>query len=118
MPIHRSITRINRNENKYNAINICCCILLCYIIFSIFLSSIGLSGITIFCIIIGTTACGGCVLYICVTQLERERERERDIDEIIYDVDNVPTVTAYPLPDNYTDHVTLEAVVCDPDDSI
>tara|TARA_B100001063_G_C16253986_1_gene306667 strand:+ start:88 stop:444 length:357 start_codon:yes stop_codon:yes gene_type:complete len=118
MPIHRSITRINNTDNKYNAINLCCCILLLYIILSIILSDQGLNGITIFCIIIGITACGSCSFFICITHTQRELDREVQeitFDEIEY---GVPTVTAYPVPNNYTEQVTLEAVICQPEDSL
>ena len=122
MPIHRSITRINNTDNKYSVINLCCCILLCYVIFSIILSNNGVNGITIFFIIIGTSAVGGCGFYICVIRTERELELDlnSDIQEIIFDEiqDGVPTVTAYPLPDNYSPQRTVEAVICQPDDSL
>ena len=48
MPMHRSITRINRNENKNTVINVCCCILLFYIILSIILSRAKIHEIVIF----------------------------------------------------------------------
>ena len=131
MPIHRSITRINNTDNKYSVINLCCCILLCYVIFSIILSNNGVNGITIFFIIISTSAVGGCGFYICVIRTERELELDlnsdiqdiediEEIDVITFDelVNGVPTVTAYPLPDNYTPQRTVEAVICQPEDSL
>ena len=126
MPIHRSITRINNTDNKYSVINICCCILLCYIIISIILSNQGVNGITIFCIIIGITGCGGCSFFICITHTQRELDRqiERELDSEVQEIsfneieDGVPTVTAYPVPDSYTPQRTVEAVVCQPEDSL
>ena len=113
MPVHRSITRINNTENKYNALNLCCCICLFYIILSIILSSSGVNETIIVCIILTTFSSGGCIFYVCVTQIEREIER--DNHEINIETDNIPAITAYPIPENYTNHLTLDAVVCQPD---
>lgn len=117
MPFHRSITRINNTDNKYNVINVCCCILLCYIIISIIVSNQGVNRITIFFSITGTTVC---TCFICIRLSEREldieRERERERQEISFDNDLI--ITAYPVPNNYTEHITLEAVICQPEDSL
>ena len=118
MPVHRSITRINKNDNKINVLNICCCIILCYIIVSIILSNQGVKAITIFCILITTSSCCGCIFYVCIILPGRELDRE--VQTIVVDevVDDIPTLTAYPVPDNYNDDVTLEAVVCQPEGSL
>ena len=117
MPVHRSITRINNNDNKFNVVNIFCCILLSYIILSIILSNLGVKNITIFCIIITSAGCCGCIFYICI--IHSEREILRDIPTIHVDevVDDIPTLIAYPIPDNYNEEVTLEAVICQREDS-
>ncbi len=113
MPVHRSITRINNTENKYNALNLCCCICLFYIILSTILSSSGVNETIIVCIILTSACSGGCIFYVCVTQIEREIERDNHV--INTETDNIPTITAYPIPENYTNHITLDAVVCQPD---
>jgi hypothetical protein len=119
MPVHRSITRINNNNNnRFNVINIFCCILLSYIILSIILSNLGVKDITIFCIIITSAGCCGCIFYIFIEHSRREFDRQLN-DIVIQDaVDDIPTLTAYPIPDNYNEEVTLEAVICQPEDSL
>ena len=117
MPVHRSITRINNNDNKFNVVNIFCCILLSYIFLTIILSNLGVKHITIFCIIISSAGCCGCIFYTFIKHSARELDREvRGI--VIQDtVQDIPTITAYPIPENYNDEVTLEAVVCQREDS-
>ena len=105
--MHRSIIRINRNENKNNAINACCCILFFYIILSILLSRAGLNGITIFCIIIFTASSSTCIIYCCIKQSERETEMELE--------EEIPTIIAYPIPEDHEPSTLVEAVVCEPD---
>ncbi len=107
MPMHRSITRINRNENKNTVINVCCGILLFYIILSIILSRAGLNEITIFCIIIFTASSSTCIIYCCIKQSERETEMVLE--------EEIPTIIAYPIPDNHEPSTLVEAVVCEPE---
>ena len=107
MPMHRSIIRINRTESVPQVINVCCCIIFYYIIINIILSSAGLNGTTIFYVILFTSCCGCCIIYICIKQEESNTERDLDV---------IPTIIAYPIPENYQPSTVLEAVVvCEPE---
>ena len=117
MPVHRSITRINNNDNKFNVVNIFCYLFICYVITSFILSDLGVKNKIIFSILLTTTGCCGCIFYICI--IHSEREILRDIPTIHVDevVDDIPTLTAYPVPNNYNEEVSVEAVICQRDDS-
>ena len=106
MPMHRSITRINRNENKNTVINVCCGILLFYIILSIILSRAKVHEIVIFYIIIFTSCSSCCVFYCYINRAERDTELQ---------VDDIPTIIAYPIPDNHEPSILLESVICEPE---
>ena len=104
MPYHRSITRIHRNETKEITFNICCGIILLYIILSIVLSSQKINTGVIFLIIFCSFTCGTCIVYICVETCYIEDEES----------DNIPTITAYPISDNHEPFQDIVPVVCTP----
>lgn len=108
MPFHRSITRINRNQNKDAAINICCAIILAYVILSLVLSSYNIDSGTILLIICGTFGTGTCVICCCLTNPHTSYDIESE------NGDTIPTITAYPISENHDSVQDLVPVVCTP----
>ena len=108
MPIHRSITRVNRNENKESVFNICCGIILLYLILSLFLSSQKLNAGVIFLIIIGSFSCGTCIVCICIHSCYHDDDHEDSEEE------SIPTIAAYPIGDNEDNFHSMVPVVCTP----
>ena len=84
MPVHRSITRINNNENKDIAIHVCCGIILCFIFLSIILSNHNVDINTILLILIFLFLlcifCPFCVLfYKCHFNIDTDTDTDTDI---------------------------------------
>ena len=116
MPFHRSITRINRNQNNEAAINMCCAIVLAYIILSLVLSSFNLDSGTIFFIIIVTFGSGTCIICCCFryTNISYDIENENENDNENDNGESIPTITAYPIPVNREPFHHIVPVVCTP----
>ena len=114
MPIHRSITRVNRNENKESVFNICCGIILLYLILSLFLSSQKLNAGVIFLIIIGSFSCGTCIVCICIHTCYHDDRHEDSEDSEDSEEESIPTITAYPIGDNEDNFQSMVPVVCTP----
>ena len=108
MPYHRSITRINRNQNKDAAINICCAIILAYVILSLVLSSLNVDNGVIFFIVFGTFSTGTCVICCCLTNPHTSYDNESE------NGDTIPTITAYPISENHESFQDLVPVICTP----
>lgn len=114
MPYHRSITRINRNQNKDAAINICCAIVLAYVILSLLLTSLNVDSGTIFIIVFGTLSTGSCIICCCFryTNISYDIENENENDN--ENGETIPTITAYPIPVNHEPFHHIVPVVCTP----
>ena len=112
MPVHRSITRINNNENKDKAIHVCCGFILLFVFLSIILSNhkvdintiiLMLIFLFIFCMFLPF-----CIMfYKCYFNIETDTDTDTDSDD-------TPVVMARPIQqDSSSNIVTLDAVLCD-----
>lgn len=108
MPFHRSITRINRNQNKDAAINICCAIVLAYVVLSLVLNSLNVDSGVIFLIVFGTFSTGSCVICCCLTNPHTSYDIESE------NGDTIPTITAYPISESDNSFQDIVPVVCTP----
>lgn len=106
MPYHRSITRINRNQNKDAAINICCAIVLAYVILSLLLTSLNVDSGVIFLIVFSTFSTGSCVICCCLKNSPTSYDSENG--------ETIPTITAYPISESDNSFQDIVPVVCTP----
>ncbi len=111
MPVHRSITRINNNENKDKAIHVCCGIILLFVFLAFILShnkvdinTILLVLILFFILCIFFPFC--IMFYKCRFEIDADSDSDSDSDDTL-------VVSAEPvLEDSNSDIVTLDAIVC------
>lgn len=107
MPVHRSITRINNNENKDKAIHVCCGIILLFVFLAFILShnKVDINTILLVLILIFIL----CIFFLfCIMFYKCHFEINADSDS-----DDTLVVSAEPvLEDSNSDIVTLDAIVC------
>lgn len=114
MPVHRSITRINNNENRDTTIHVCCgFIILCFFL-SFVLSHNKVDTNTILIVLIFLffffIFCP-LFLFFCKCHFDIDIDTDTDTDS-----DDTPVVMARPIQqdsNNDNDIVTLDAVLCE-----
>ena len=123
MPIHRSITglnRNNRNNRRNTTFNICGGIILFYVLLSLILASNQVD--TSFILIINFITFSSGVLCVCICIRNYEYEDTLDVSSITYnnnDLSYIPTVTAYQITDSENDsenNTEIVPVICIPID--
>tara|TARA_B100001758_G_C18416996_1_gene621059 strand:+ start:13889 stop:14257 length:369 start_codon:yes stop_codon:yes gene_type:complete len=107
MPVHRSITglnRNNRNNRRNNTFNICGGIILFYVLLSLILASNQLD--TSYILIINFITFSSGVLCFCICIRNYDYEDNLDVSSITYNNNNlsyIPTITAYQINDSEND---------------